>query len=83
MLNPERTVLVERGDALRRRDKILARRLGRSANEVQDGLLRGAVVPRGEGPSVFGRCPGGCGEKGRKGRKASKRAKHETAVEAV
>ena len=49
MLDPQRAVLVEGGDALLRRHEILARGVGGRANEVEDRLFRGAVVPGGQG----------------------------------
>src|SRR5208337_3875929 len=48
MLDPERAVLVEFGDALFRRHEVLARRIGGDAYEVEDRLLRRSVVPRRE-----------------------------------
>ena len=46
MLDPERAVLVEHRDALRRGDVALARPVGGGTHEVDDRLLRWPVVPR-------------------------------------
>ena len=46
---PQRAVIVERGNALFWCDKILAARLRDPRYEIQDGFLRRAIVPRGQG----------------------------------
>ena len=48
LLAPERAVVVERGDALGRRHKVRRAFLRDLRDEVDDGLLRRAVVPRGQ-----------------------------------
>ena len=48
MLDPERAVLVEGGDAFLGRDKIRTASFGGGFDKVYDGLLRRAVVPLGE-----------------------------------
>ena len=48
MLDPERAVLVERGDAFLGRDKIRAAGFRGRFDKVHDGLFRRAVVPRGK-----------------------------------
>jgi hypothetical protein len=48
VLDPQRAVLIESRDAFFGRHKLCARSLGRRANEVNDGLLSGSVVPRRE-----------------------------------
>ena len=48
VLDPERAVLVEGGDALGRRHELRARRGRGRLDEVDDRLLGGAVVPGGQ-----------------------------------
>ena len=48
VLDPQRAVLIESRDAFFGRHKLCARSVGRRANEVNDGLLSGSVVPRRE-----------------------------------
>ena len=48
MLDPQRAVLVEGGDARLRRHELRARLVGGRLHELDDRLLRGAVVPRGQ-----------------------------------
>ena len=45
VLDPERAVLVEGGEPVRRRHEVGAARLGGGADEVEDRLLGRAVVP--------------------------------------
>ena len=45
MLDPERPVLIERGNTILWRDKICARLIGGDAHELEDCLLRRSVVP--------------------------------------
>jgi hypothetical protein len=46
MLDPQRSVLIEGGDALLGQNEIRARLVGRGFHEVDDCLLGGAVIPR-------------------------------------
>ena len=46
MLDPQRAVIVEHGDALRLRHEIGRAFLGHLLDEGDDGRLRGGVVPR-------------------------------------
>ena len=48
MLDPQRAVLIERGDALLGRHELRAGLLGRGLDEFHDGLLGRAVVPRSQ-----------------------------------
>src|SRR5256885_17221451 len=48
LLAPERAVVVERGDAFLRRNKVGRAFLGDLSDEVSNRLLRCAVVPRGK-----------------------------------
>ena len=48
MLDPQRAVLIEGGDALLRRHEILARLVGCYSDEFEDRLFRRSVVPRCE-----------------------------------
>jgi len=45
MLDPQRAVLVERGDAVLRRHIVRVRPIGRCFDEIEDRLLRRAVIP--------------------------------------
>ena len=45
VLDPQRAVLVEGGDALLRRHEFSARLVGRRLDEFEDGLLRRSVIP--------------------------------------
>ena len=45
VLDPERAVLVEGGEPIRRRHEVRAARLGGGPDEVEDRLLGRAVVP--------------------------------------
>ena len=46
LLGPERAIVVERRDALARRDVVGTRFVGGLPDEFDDGLLRRAVIPR-------------------------------------
>src|SRR5439155_25022280 len=48
LLTPERSVVIERGDALLERNKIRRAFLGDLSDEFGDGLLGRAVIPRSE-----------------------------------
>ena len=45
MFDPERAILIKGGDALGRRDKLLAAALRRHADKIQDGLFGWPVIP--------------------------------------
>jgi hypothetical protein len=49
LLDPQRAVIVERGDALGRRYKVESTLLGHPRDEIDYRLLNGAVVPRRQG----------------------------------
>src|SRR6516162_11939 len=46
MLDPGRSILVERRDPLLRRNEVRIRLVGRGLYEIQDCLLRRSVIPR-------------------------------------
>ena len=49
LLDPERAVVVERGDAVSRRHELVAALLRHRSDEVEDCLLVGAIAPGGKG----------------------------------
>ena len=55
VLDPERAVLVEGGEPVRRRHEVGAARLGGGADEVEDRLLGRAVVPGRQGVGGLGK----------------------------
>ena len=81
VLDPERAVLVEGGDAVLGRHEARAPLVGRRLDEIQDGLLGRAVVPGGE------RCRLGLrranADKTAERRQRRKRAEQKTPVQAV
>src|SRR5208283_1630515 len=82
MLDPERSILVEFGDALLKGHELLARWIRGDAQEVEDRLLGRPVVPRGE------RRPGLCLsraglEKPGQGWQGRQRAEDEATVQAI
>ena len=54
LLSPERAVVVERGDAFGRRHKLRRAFRGDLRHEVQNGLLRPAIIPRWQRIGVLG-----------------------------
>jgi hypothetical protein len=82
VLDPQRAVLVEFGDALLWRHKTLARRVSGDAHKVEDRPLRRPVVPRGKRRPSLSLSRGGV-EKSRQGWHSRQRAQRKAAARTI